>query len=191
MAGGRRIHVLGASGAGTSTLGRALATALSSQAFDTDDFYWLPTEPPFTDKRSPRKRLELMQAMFLPRNDWVLSGSFCGWGDPVIPRLTHVVFATLPPAQRLARLRARERRRYGAEAIGPGGAREGAYRSFLDWAMQYDDPHFTGRSRRMHQLWLEEMPCPVLHLEVTRPIDALTKEVTDWLDALDGGGAGG
>jgi hypothetical protein len=34
----RRIHVMGASGSGTSTLARGLANAFDSQAFDTDDF---------------------------------------------------------------------------------------------------------------------------------------------------------
>jgi hypothetical protein len=78
----RRIHVLGASGAGTSTLARGLASALDSQAFDTDDFYWTPTDPPFTEKRPVAERLALMEALFLPRRDWVLSGSFTSWGAP-------------------------------------------------------------------------------------------------------------
>lgn len=56
----RRIHVMGASGAGVTTLGRALATALASPHHDTDDYYWKPTAPPYRDKRTREERLRLM-----------------------------------------------------------------------------------------------------------------------------------
>jgi adenylate kinase family enzyme len=177
----RRVHILGASGTGTSTLARALASELETQAFDTDDFYWKPSDPPFAEKRGIGERLALMQEMFLPRRDWVLSGSLVGWGDPVIPRLTHVVFLTLAPGPRLARLRARERRRYGAE-IAEGGAMVERFRGFLDWAMSYDDPTFTGRSRRMHEEWLAGLPCPVIRLDASRPATELVAAALAELD---------
>ncbi|KAJ54116.1 hypothetical protein ACMU_04255 [Actibacterium mucosum KCTC 23349] len=176
-----RIHVLGASGSGTSTLARGLASRLALQMFDTDDFYWQPTEPAFTTKRPAAERLGLMEALFLPRADWVLSGSMMGWGDPVIPRLTHVLFLTLPAAQRLARLRARERRRFG-NAIDPGGARHAAYRGFLDWAMSYDDPGFAGRSRARQESWLAGLQCPVIHLDASKPASELLQCAVDALD---------
>ena len=40
----RRIHIVGASGAGVTTLGRAVADALAIPHHDTDDFFWLPTD---------------------------------------------------------------------------------------------------------------------------------------------------
>ena len=45
------IHVMGASGSGTTSLGRALADRLDIAHLDTDDFFWLPTDPPFTTPR--------------------------------------------------------------------------------------------------------------------------------------------
>jgi adenylate kinase family enzyme len=180
----RRIHITGASGVGTSTLARALATRLESQQFDTDDFYWHPTDPPFTSRRPIEERLDLMARMFLPRPDWVLAGSCVGWGDPLIPRFTHVVFMTLPSGARLARLRARERRRHGA-AIGPGGALEERFRGFLDWAMGYDDSDFQGRSRRMHEDWLARLGCPVIRLDGGAPAPELVEAVVAALDAAE------
>lgn len=41
------IHITGASGSGTTTLGRALAQALGWRYLDADRYYWLPTSPPF------------------------------------------------------------------------------------------------------------------------------------------------
>lgn len=131
----RRIHILGASGAGTSTLARNLANRLATQAFDSDDFYWVPTEPPFREARPPDERLALMRAVFLPRSDWILAGQFLSWGHEIVPRLTHVIFLSMETEPRLARLAAREQRRYGDE-IAPGGPRERHFQAFMDWAGQ-------------------------------------------------------
>jgi adenylate kinase family enzyme len=38
-----RIHILGASGSGTTTLAKALANELGYKHFDTDDYYWIPS----------------------------------------------------------------------------------------------------------------------------------------------------
>lgn len=176
-----RILIFGGSGAGSSTLGRALASARDSQHFDSDDFFWRPSDPPFQERRPEPERLALMQALFLPRSDWVLSGSLVDWGAAVLPRLSHAVFLTLPGAQRLARLKARERRRYGAR-IGPGGDMAAVHRAFIDWAASYDDPGFGQRSRARHEAWAAEFPCPLLRLESARPVAALVEELCAWLD---------
>jgi len=177
--------VFGASGSGTSTLARGLASRMAMQAFDTDDFYWHPTDPPFREKRRVPDRVRLMEEMFLPRANWVLSGSCDGWGDVVIPRLTHAVFLTLPAGQRLARLRARERRRYGKE-IEPGGRQFEAYRGFLNYSMSYEDGDVTMRSLQRHEAWIAGLPCPVLRLDARTPLDEL---VRDTMQALDPGAA--
>ena len=88
----RRIHITGASGAGVTTLGRALADALAMPHHDTDDYLWQPTSPPFQHLREKAERLRLMQEMSLGRAEWVLSGSLDGWGDPLIPYFDLVVF---------------------------------------------------------------------------------------------------
>ncbi|MEI4484634.1 adenylate kinase [Frigidibacter sp. MR17.14] len=176
-----RILVIGASGSGSSTLGRALAGALETQHFEVDDFFWLPTDPPFQNRRPPEERVRLMQAMVLPRSDWVMSGSPIGWGDrAVIPRLTHAIFVTLDPQVRMARLARRERVRYG-DRIDPGGDREASYQGFMDWAEGYDRPDFPQRSRRSHLCWLDELSCPVLQLDVTQGRDTVLRRALDWL----------
>ena len=88
----RRIHITGASGAGTTTLGKHLANALRCVHFDSDDFYWLPTDPPFQTKRDMPERILLLQDSLSGNDDRVLSGSLVGWGDPLISLFTAVVF---------------------------------------------------------------------------------------------------
>ena len=70
-----RIHIMGASGSGTSTLGAALANHLCVDHFDADDFYWLPTVPPYTTKRDPVARLALLAAALGETDYSILSGS--------------------------------------------------------------------------------------------------------------------
>ena len=55
------IHIFGASGSGTSTLGREIASGLGYRFMDTDDYFWLPTDPKYTHKRPVSERLALMR----------------------------------------------------------------------------------------------------------------------------------
>ncbi|TMV83532.1 hypothetical protein FGG78_22675 [Thioclava sp. BHET1] len=176
-----RLLILGGSGAGTSTLGRALASARASQHFDVDDFFWHPSDPPFQERRDEGERVMLMRDLFLPRRDWVLSGSPIGWADrDLVPRLTHVVLLTLSPEERLRRLEERETRRYGA----PGAEerqRQRHHAAFMDWARGYDAPDFDGRSRAGQEAWLAGLALPVLRLDANAPLPALLQEVQGWL----------
>ena len=71
--------VTGASGSGTTTLGRALATDWAVPHADVDDYFWLPTSPAYVEKRPAEDRLRLMEEVFLGRDAWVLTGSVMGW----------------------------------------------------------------------------------------------------------------
>jgi adenylate kinase family enzyme len=53
-----RIHITGASGSGATTLGAGLAAALRVPWHDTDSYYWVATEPPFTTPRPMPERLD-------------------------------------------------------------------------------------------------------------------------------------
>jgi adenylate kinase family enzyme len=178
-----RIHITGASGAGVSTLGRALADALAIPHHDTDDYFWQPTSPPYQKMRERADRLRLMQEVFLPRADWILSGSLAGWGDAIIPEFDLVVFLTTPQEIRLQRLRNREARRYGTDAVAPGGARHKETEEFIEWASHYEEDDSASRNLAKHQAWLAALPCPVLRLDGSRPLPDLVAEVSRELPA--------
>ena len=72
------IHIFGASGSGTTTLGRELSRLLGFRLLDTDDFYWMPTDPKFTVKRPPEQRVELMRNELRKPGSAVISGSLMG-----------------------------------------------------------------------------------------------------------------
>lgn len=159
-----------------TSLGRALADALAISHHDTDDYLWQPTTPPYREIRAAADRLRLMREVFLDREDWVLSGSLAGWGDPLIALFDLVVYLYAPTAVRVQRLRAREARHFGADAVAVGGSRHQETEKFIEWASHYDD---SGASRNfaLHQTWLAALPCRVLRLDGTRPLPDLVKEV--------------
>jgi adenylate kinase family enzyme len=159
-----RIHILGASGSGTTTLGRVLAERLQCPHFDTDDSFWLPTDPPYTHRRERTERAQLLMDDLTAHNTWVVSGSLCGWGDVAIPLFELVVFLAIPQDIRMERLRQREHARFG-ERILPGGDMYETSQAFLVWAASYDEGGFDMRSRRRHDQWLSTLPCPILCFE--------------------------
>ena len=167
-----RIHILGASGSGTTALAAAVAARHGHRHLDTDDYFWLPTNPPYQTRRPRDARLALLSGALDATPTWVLSGSLCGWGDPLIPRFQLVVFLAVPTEVRMRRLRGRELGRYGRDAIVPGGRLHQAHVAFLEWAARYDSADVTERSRMLHDGWLATLSVPVVQLDGDRPVSA-------------------
>lgn len=160
----KRIHILGASGSGTSTLAKALSEKLDYVHFDTDVYYWLPTEEPFTEVRELEERQKQLMNDLLNTEAWILSGSLCGWGDVFIPYFDLVVFLWIPTEIRIKRLIERQRSRYGKE-IEPEGNRYHSNLNFIDWASKYDDGGLEIRSKALHEQWISNLNCKVLRIE--------------------------
>ncbi|EUJ47221.1 AAA family ATPase [Paenilisteria rocourtiae] len=172
-----RIHVMGASGAGTSTLGRALANRLGVPFFDTDNYYW---EEKYNIKRVIEKRLEMMEQDFAGHQDWILSGALSNWGMSLERLFDVVVFLEVPRDVRLERLVNRERARYG-DAILPGGSRHEAHLEFVAWASRYEGGGLDVRSKKLHEAWIQKLNCPVLRVTGDMTVD---EEVTQILTVL-------
>lgn len=172
-----RLHILGPSGAGVTTLGRAVADAWSVPHADSDDYFWVPTSPPYEVARTVEERLALMWAVFVPREAWVLSGAMTQWGHSVVKQADAVVFLTLSAEERLHRLEARESVRRGDANLDD---HDKSWTDFRDWAMKYDDPSFCGRSRVEHELWLENLSQPVLRLNSAQAPQRLLDAVLKW-----------
>ena len=171
----RKVYLTGASCSGVTTLGRGLAKALDLIHVDCDDFYWLPTDPPFTDKRDAAERIQMIGGA-LGNDGWVLSGSFDGWGDSLITDVDLIVMVITPTPVRMARLRNRERQRYGDRLL-PGHDMHGNHKAFAEWASRYDDPNFTGRNLHRHLAWLAKQTVPTLQVDGQQTVLALVDQV--------------
>jgi AAA domain len=148
-----RILITGASGAGTSTLGRGLAKEVGIPHFDADDYFWLPTDPPYVERRESADRLALLLRDLSPHRDAAISGAIGGWGAALEDSLGLIVFLYADVAVRIERLRRREIARCGKVNA-----------AFLKWAGEYDTGPSEGRSLANQCAWLSTRKCPVLEL---------------------------
>lgn len=177
----KRIHILGASGSGTSTLAEALEKELGFRHFDTDNYYWLPSDPPFEKKLPIEDRIKLIMNDISSVDKWALSGSLCGWGDVLIQYFDLVVYLWIPSEIRIPRLIEREKLRYGKEAIEEGGAMHNSIKEFIEWASQYDSGGMDMRSKAMHNAWLSSLECPVLRLKGDLTVNQRVNAIKDLL----------
>jgi adenylate kinase family enzyme len=168
-----KVHITGASGSGTTTLGQALAQALSSRHLDADYYFWQPTTPPYQEKRAQADRLALLSADMQSAPDIVLSGSVVGWGQEIEDAFDLIVFLYLPASIRIERLRQREITIYGA-----------ANPEFIAWAAQYDEGPAEGRSLAKHEAWLARRTCPVLRLEQDISVQARLAQAINAINQL-------
>jgi hypothetical protein len=177
-----RIHILGASGSGTSTLGSALARRLRVPHADSDSLYWLPTDPPFTTPRPADDRQALLERRLPLAGAWVFSGAATKWASSLESHFDLVVFLRLDPTIRMKRLRKREMERWGAR-IQPGGDMAAINAAFLTLAEAYDTAGSLRRGLVTHEAWLADQPAPVLRLDSAAPVDDLVAAVLDWLES--------
>jgi adenylate kinase family enzyme len=160
----RHIHITGAAGSGTTTLGAAVAREIDAKHLDADDFLWALTEPPFTQRREPLERSAMFDAAIAGVERWVLSGSLLRWGDELMPLFDLVVFLYIPQATRIARLSARERQRYGAK-IDPGGSQYESNQVFMALARGYESGESPVNNLANARAWLARLTCPVIEIE--------------------------
>ncbi|MFS4474487.1 AAA family ATPase [Chryseobacterium sp. T20] len=176
-----RIHIFGASGSGVTTLGKALSEELNIEYFDSDDFFWLKTQQPFTERQNPEIRNTSVSEKLHTTENWIFGGSIIHWGENVFPAFDLIIFLYLPSELRMERLRKREFERYGDELIThPERAKK--YQEFMDWAKDYD--HNTGianRTLKAHLEWLSDIDTPLIELsgdyELPQKMDIILNQI--------------
>ena len=90
------IHILGATGSGTTTHGEVLANSLGYVHFDNDHYVFESKNNQFAKPRKPIVRDTMLFNDLKNTPKWVLSGAICGWGDFVIRYFDLVVFLWVP-----------------------------------------------------------------------------------------------
>ncbi|GAB4024203.1 P-loop NTPase family protein [Spirosoma gilvum] len=165
-----KIHIFGASGAGVTTLGKALSEQTGIPYFDTDDFYWIPSNPPYITRRDPIERTTLLVEGLSQSTRWIVGGSLLNWGDQWPSSFDLAVFLWVPPALRLERLKKREFQRYG-DVIFTDKDRNQQYEEFIDWASGYDTNVAHGRTLQAHENWMQKLTCPLVELRGEHSVD--------------------
>lgn len=171
-----KIHIFGASGSGTTTLGKALHKKLGYRHLDADDYYWEKTDPPFQKKVPKAKRNQHVTRDFLAQENCIISGSMVSWGAEWASAFDLYVFLYLPPTIRMQRLQDREVERYGDLLLTDEKFKTSS-KAFMDWARQYDDGTFQGRSLTIHLDWIKVLEGTVLKIEGDTTVAERVEEV--------------
>jgi adenylate kinase family enzyme len=182
-----KIHIMGASCAGSTTLGRALSTHLNIHYFDTDVYFWAPSDIPYTIKREPAQRNQMLKDDIALHEDFIIGGSLINWGEEWKGLFDLIVFLYLDPKIRLQRLVAREVERYG-NVIYTDPERNLLHKEFIEWASKYDDRTFTGRNIKQHEEWFANATAEILEIRgdttVQQRIDLVTEKISHEFNRL-------
>ncbi|WP_149276633.1 AAA family ATPase [Pareuzebyella sediminis] len=178
-----KVLIFGASGSGTTTLGKELAERTDFIHLDADDYYWKKTNPPFQEKILLAERNENLNADFIKSKNVVLSGSMVSWGKEWQTAFDLAIFLHLDNDERMRRLRKREEERYGTLLATDKKIRETS-RAFLEWANQYENPDFDGRSFSLHKKWMKLLKCEIIEMNSSMPlmgkVDVLFEKLKLW-----------
>ena len=194
------IHIYGASGSGTTTLGRKICeesgytqghaerhTLRPSmfQFIDTDDYFWLPTNPQYTLKRSKEERIALIKKDISKAQNVVISGSLTDWGDELIPLFTLAIRLVTDTEIRIERLKIREKKKFG-DRIMPKGDMYTQHMQFIEWARKYDTGSVNMRSKAKHDEWQKLLLCRQIVLDGAEPLEANLRKVQIAMNSVVG-----
>ena len=179
------IHIYGASGSGTSTLGKKISEELGYKFMDTDDYFWLPTNPKYITKRSKEERLALMKKDITENDNVVISGSLVDWGDELIPLFTLVIRLVTDTQIRIERLKTREKQKFG-DRIMPEGDMYTNHMEFLEWARKYDTGSVDMRSKAKHDEWQKLLLCKQIVLDGADDLEEKFKKVQAEINSVIG-----
>jgi len=156
--------IFGAGGTGKTTLACELARLLNFEHFDTDDYFFEQTDPPFTQARSLEKRTEILRPLL--KSNFVISGCLREWGGVFDSMLSMAVFLIVPTDIRIERVENREYKRNG-ERIKPGGDLYARHQKFIDYISSYDNGGMETRSFASQEAWAKTLACPVIRVDAT------------------------
>ncbi|PKG42820.1 AAA family ATPase [Psychroflexus sp. MES1-P1E] len=175
-----KILIFGASGSGTTTLGKEIEKITDFTHLDVDDYYWKKTELPFQEKIPLVLRNKSLKADFKKFENLVVSGSMVSWGKEWEQAFDLAIFIILENKERIERLKKRETERYGKKLLTDKNIQQNS-KAFLEWANQYENPNFNGRSLKVHNDWIELLGCKVLKLdgriELTEKVETVIKVI--------------
>ena len=178
------IHIYGASGSGTSTLGKKICEELGYRFMDTDDYFWLLTNPKYTTKRSIVERISLMRKDIEESENVVISGSLTGWGDELIPLFTLAIRLEADTNIRIERIKKREKEKFG-DRIMPNGDMYQQHLDFLEWAKKYDTGSVKMRSKAKHDEWQKLLQCKILTLNGADDLQENFQKIKEVLDKIE------
>ena len=174
------ILIFGASGSGTTTLGKNLVKIHNYFQIDTDKYLWEKTDPPFRIKRERDKRVELILNDIKKYNKVVITGSMIGWGDSLLKYIDKGFYLYVDREIRLDRIKNREYKKYGSR-IEKDGDMYYKHMDFLEYASKYDTAGLEQRSMKSHCKWIKKFPFNIIKINGNKSTEEVLEEIEKYL----------
>ena len=158
------ILLCGLNGAGKSTIGRILAERMSWQFIDNEDLYF-PKEDAsylFSNPRSKEEVIHLLEEKIEEDDRFVFAAVKGDYGEKLLTKLDYVVLIEVPKETRMERVKMRSARKFGdrIQEHGDLADTENAWFSVVN-----------SRPENFVTEWLERVPCPVIRIDGTAPVE--------------------
>jgi adenylate kinase family enzyme/GNAT superfamily N-acetyltransferase len=166
------ILVCGLNGAGKTTLARELALLLGYKHMDIEDYYFLPSEIPYTRSRTQEECIPLMLADMDKHTNFVLSAVIGDFGNEIIKRFDLAVIIDAPLDVRMARVLKRDIDRFGNRVLEGG--------DLYEQQMRFRNK-VAARPADYAEQWAKTLACPVLRIDGTRDYHDTAREIAEYL----------
>ena len=177
-----KIHLLGPSCSGQSTLGKLISQKYQIPYFDTDDIVWIETDPPFSVQRKNIEKMELLERIFENNNSLILGGAAIWSGNFIKNFLDLVIYKYVEQEIRIKRLLERYKK-YGNRIL-PGNDMYENFNKLLEYMKGYETGGMEMRSKKQQLSWLEDINCKIIKLEGEKTLEEELKIVTEEIDEL-------
>ena len=157
------IMIMGAPGAGKTTLGELVAKELGYTFLDIDEFIWRKdTEIPFSEMYPKNEKISRLMDAVSACDHFVMAGSMDSFHEHFDPFFTLVVHLQTDAEIREMRVRQREFDRFGNRIL-EGGDMYDKHEGFIRDLAGYDIG-IGGCTLQQHELWLKSLSCKVIKL---------------------------
>jgi len=174
----RGIILFGAAGSGKTTIAIELAQRLNFWHLDLDDYHWRwDTEIPYTTLRPAEERIKHIMDDISQHANFVMSGNMWSIRKKFEPLFDLAVLITAPVKVRAERIRSRELAKW-SDRILPGGDMYEANPIYSQDYIERVSDDF-GQDKQ-HEAWAKELPCPVLTIEGTAPIEESVVQIYEY-----------
>lgn len=172
------IMIMGASGAGKTTLGKMVAGKLGYRFVDIDEYIWRKDEAiPFSKIYPKKEKISRLMAAISGCEHFVMAGSMDSFHEYFDSFFKLVVYLHADVRLRVKRVHERELELFG-ERILEGGDMYEKHQMFLNDVAGYDDG-MSGCTLQQYEAWLKSLQCKVIRLDGAQELEKNLKIVID------------
>ncbi len=177
------IHIMGASGTGTTSIGAALAKALSYNVIESDFYKWKQTVPAFQEMRPLEESNALLLEQIEKNKNLIIAGSL--HANPVtFAYIDLIIYLYAPTRVRMRRIKRRDKL-MGYNSMKQDESVRRNFKDFLWCAKNYDNLAFDGRSKLSQEYVISSCNAPVIRINTNKKFDKIMKELLTDLKSFE------